>query len=138
MKLDYSLAAISVALGSSRETVRRRLAAKGHKGPRYSLRQIVEAWQPTSLQEAKARREAAEARIKEVEADAAEENSYSRADVEELIRAPWLFIRQSILQMPAELCHKVNPSDPQHALSHLEGWVNRTLAAARENVDGEE
>lgn len=56
------------------------------------------------------------------------------AEVQAIVREAFLPVRQRFLALPAELCNRVNPTDPQFAREGLQHWVDEALRLVREEL----
>lgn len=124
--------------GISYKTLVRRLHGIGletKKGRTFTTRQVDRALHGDLANE-RLRKLRLEGDLLDLERRSKDDELFPRAEVEVLVRETWLPMRQALLQMPAELCSRVNPADPQHALGHLEAWVDATLKSTRETVEG--
>lgn len=85
-----------------------------------------------TFEDARRRKEIAEAKIAEAEARALDESWIEMDEVREWLTARLLPVRQRIISLPADACAICNPADPELARVALQEWSDETLKFGRE------
>jgi AcrR family transcriptional regulator len=132
-----SILEIATELGVSRESVRRKLTAAGINPTTATLRwrDVVKVFTATGDWRAeRARLTKAQADMAEHEVRLATREVINLEEVADYIRRTFVPVRQWAHDMPAKLASRVNPTDPKHAMIHLDEWVEQFLKHCREYV----
>jgi hypothetical protein len=119
---------VAQELGVNRETLRKRLLAIDVKpdSPTLRWREVFTAW-IGDKSAALTRRQMAEAELMELKAARMRGDMLLRDEAEAMVRS-WLGpLRDVLVACPEELAARLNPSDPEHARSHLMDWRDRAL-----------
>lgn len=87
-----------------------------------------------TFEDARRRKEIAEAKIAEAEALQLEEGWVAMSDMTEWLTARLMPVRQRIISLPSDVCATVNPSDPELARVALQEWSDETLKFARDGT----
>jgi hypothetical protein len=85
-----------------------------------------------TFEDARRRKEIAEAKIAEAEAQQLDDGWVAMPQVEEWVVGRLLPVRQRLISLPADVCARCNPSDPELARVALQEWSDETLKFARD------
>lgn len=134
-----SLSFVASELGVSWATVERKLAAAGidPKSSGLRWRDVFRAFigdKAASL----ARKALADAEMAEHEVRLATREVVNLEEAEKWVRDSFSPVREWANAMPAKLASRVNPTDPKHAMIHLDEWVEQFLRHVRERVGQED
>lgn len=126
--------------GRSRETIKRGLSKAGEKvsaDGTFSTKQLLAAL-IDDLKEAKARKERAEAELKELELQEKRRELIPMQEVSQLINTVLGAVVESVKSMPSALSRRCNPSDPEHARKAIHAFIDgKILSKTREHIIAE-
>ncbi len=132
--MNWTLPKACAEFGVSRDTIKRGLVAAGEQlkpGKAWPTRTIVQAIYTDGKTE-RARLTRAQADREELEVAQLRRELVTMAEVTALIRTALQPVRDGLVNMPASLAVRCNPSDPPMAMAALREGVDNMLRGLRE------
>jgi hypothetical protein len=138
LQVKLTISAFANELGRSPATVRSGLLRNGvdikHGGTDgFTLKELIDALygDETAARIAVDQERAEKLRLANAEA---RRELVPMGEAEAMIRSTLLPVRDLLLSAPAVLAARVNPTDPEHARSQIQSWVDNGLKTIREEI----
>lgn len=137
---EYSIHSFSREFGISRDIIRDRLSAAGHKltgdkGQRWTGRQIMDAVMCTGgLEAAREAMEWERHRELKMANEKTDGSHWDKQECLDLIGSILQAVRSRITSLPTTQASSVNPTDPESGYNALQAWVDSVMPLIRSDI----
>ena len=132
--IELTIHRASIEFGCDHKSLAKWLVEAGHtltRGKQFSLQEIHKAI-AGDLEHERIRETRERANLLERERKQKDAELVSLEEVAQLVNPILLACRQRLNSLPSECASMVNPTDPSHAQTQLQAWVERNLPLIRE------